>query len=231
MKLAPILNNSTEVAEVLAMHNALLVHCAGYVWQGGNAVDMEEPMARLRKVITERCNVSCSTLVSGDSYRCNDSTNLTGPVGLILDPGSMENITSAHFDDNGTMRNGCKGRTLLGGGAPPNIPLSEAIIKRPKDRYNEICTHSYDVLGLIVCEPLPAKYRAVTSWTLDEDGDSTPQLIEPTYSASKLRSVFPDLPLYFWHAEKGLRPHLLARDGELHLGSPICSAEIYGLQD
>lgn len=230
MKLAPILNNSTEVAEVLAMHNALLVHCAGYVWQGGNADDMEEPMARLRKVMAERCNVSCSTLIMGDSYRCNDSTNLTGPVGLILDPGSMENITSAHYDDNGTMRNGCKGRTLLGGGAPPNIPLSEAIIKRPKDRYNEICTHSYDVLGLIVCEPLPAKYRAVTSWTLDEDGNSTPQLIEPSYNATALQNHFPELPLYSWHAQHGLRQYVPAENSDRFLlGEPICVKHIYNV--
>lgn len=231
MRLEPILNTSTEVAKVLAKHNALLVHCAGYVWQGGNADDMEEPMARLRKVMTERCNVSCSTLVPGDSYRGNESTNLTGPVGLILDPGGMENITSAHCDDNGTKPNGCKGRTLIDGGAPPNMPLSEAIIKRATNRYNEICTHSYDVLGVLVCEPLPAKYRAAPSLIEDEEGNLTPQLSEPTYSASILRSVFPDLPLYFWHAEHGLRPHLLARDGELHLGSPIRSAEIYGVQD
>lgn len=235
-------NNFTEAAAVLVQHNALLVHCAGHVQMVAGVDRIEDPVDRLQNAIRLMCNVACSTLVPGDVYLANSGTNITGPLGLILDPVSPGNITMCCHFDAGTFADKANPKARTGACIDrrtnerfPGLTLTDAIARRARTEYNEICCHSYRVLGLLVAED-PARFGGndITEPVYDEDGILTGIRLLPSsgysFTCAALRPLFPELPIYRWFPNQGIRRF----EGSDAQGSPILSdpisvASIYAL--
>jgi hypothetical protein len=195
---------------------------------------VENPIERLSDAIRLRCNVACSTLVPGDVYRANGATNMTGPIALILDPVSLGNITMCCHFDAGTT--GDKANPKVRNGACINrstherfsdLTLADAISRRAKTEYNEICCHSYEVLGLLVAED-PAIFGGndITESVYDEDGYLAEIQMLPAsgfrFTCVDLRQHFPELPIYRWFSGEGISRF----EGSDARGLPILSAPI-----
>lgn len=203
---------------------------------------IENPIERLHNAIRLRCNVACSTLVTGDEYRANGATNMTGPFGLILDPVALGNITMCCHVDAGTT--GVRANPKVRNGACmdrrtnerfPGLTLADAISRRAITEYNEICCHSYEVLGLLVAED-PAIFggNEITESVYDEDGNLTDIRILPEsgyhFTCADLREQFPELPIYRWFSGKDIRQFKGSdAQGLPILSEPISVASIYAL--
>jgi len=201
---------------------------------------IENPVERLQNAIRLRCNVACSTLVPRDVYRANGGTNMTGPLGLILDPVILGNITMCcHFDAgtsgdraNPKVRNGvCM--NLRTNERFPGLNLTDAISQRARTEYNEICCHSYEVLGLLVAED-PATFggNEIMEHVFDEDGNLTDIRPHPSsgysFTCGELRQHFPELPIYRWFSGQGIRLFQGSdAQGSPVLSEPITVASIY----
>lgn len=231
-KIEPILNTSKHAARVLVSNDALLVHCAGWKKQCGTTIHLNDPIARLRDAIEHRCNVACSTLQIGDQY----PGNLTGALAIIVDPGSVTNITNCCHRDAGTMPNGCKGRTpgwcedTKTGQQIVGMNLDDAIKNRLQQDYNEICVHSFDVMGLLVCGPFPIRYP-IEDPRSEEDRYFDPQPpSEMEIYAADLMTYFPETQIYLWDSASGL--HALEVDvasGNASAGRNISLSDLYGV--
>jgi hypothetical protein len=203
---------------------------------------VDDPIQRLRDAIRLRCNVACSTLVPGDVYRAYGATNMTGPIGLILDPLSLGNITMCCHLDAGTtvdktnpkVRNGvCIDRKT--NEQFPGLTLTDAITLRARTEYNEICCHGYEVLGLLVAEDTATfGGNDITESVYDEDGNLTDIRLLPSsgyrFTCADLREQFPELPIYRWFSGQDIRQFEGSdAQGCPILSEPISVAAIYAL--
>lgn len=191
----------TEVAQILATHGVILVHCSGDVKGVGTVTtNSYSPIERLVNCVEHRPDVSCSTVKVGDSLSHQDplQKNFYGPLGLIIDPLSFANITLAYPNDAGSSFCEVTKKRTGGRGLGRNTEndVCDAITKRgtvveanyPATGWNEICCHNFKIVGLYACQQ--SMRFAVPNGVV-------------TYSLADVGKALPDLPLYFGDPEKG----------------------------
>lgn len=184
-------------AELFAEESVFLAHCAGFAkGVGNNETDAFEPLERLRNVVENGPEISCSTIGTDDrrvaGLEFGDS-NFTGDIGLIILPFAFSAITHASRRDGGTLpplESGGPRRNTNGRNSPDEVRL--AIRERPPTEYNEICSNGYEVIGIFMAQN-PARFT---------DGEE--------YEFQEVLRAFDDLPFFFFL--KGLLHQVLSAD-------------------
>lgn len=139
--------------ELLIDKRALIYHGLGIAkGVGSDATNALAPLSRLQKVIDENLEVSCSTVLPGDS---EETTSYWGRIGLVLCPLGPESITLACWRDAGTLPD----PNNYGRRIHPTITITEKILRdsiecRAPNSANEWCVLNYDVLGVLVEPPI-----------------------------------------------------------------------------
>lgn len=224
----------SEAAQVLIQHQAVLVHCAGYVQMVHAVERISDPIERLRTALQVHCAVSCSTIVKNDMYRPNGVSNLTGPLALILDPVYLKNITMCCHMDAGTRVDPNDSNARIGKCMDritqesfPDLTLSDAILRRAGWEYNEICVRDYEVRGILITD-VPARYPSVdarSEWDrLFDPRIPEERIITPT----ELQLEFPGITIYSWDPVKGLKRFIgVDSNDEYQFDGPITVATLY----
>lgn len=130
---------------VLKTHEVFLAHCITREGGAGNEFSTGKTVyERIKYVIEEKPEISCSTISKGD--KC--SKNYFGPVGIIL---KNVQISFASPIDAGTRVVALNKRDFER--SPENLPTTENIKNAIKNRsnYNEFCVEKYDIFGVFLC--------------------------------------------------------------------------------
>jgi hypothetical protein len=165
--------------DILISENAYLVHCSSYApmvqtYVGDPKGHLEKLSYALRK--NADFPISCSTLIPRDSF---ENYAITGKIGLIVCPESIDQVLAAEPIDNGSD----------GEPAKSNLITREKIVAAIKNRsigdHNEILLSSFQVYGLFFC--LPIQFRGTNGITIK------------SYSDEDIYEAFGPIPYYRSH--------------------------------
>jgi hypothetical protein len=136
--------------DVLINNSAYLVHCISQNGGAGNAfVQGKGIYERFKICISEKPEISCSTIQVGDTIIYRGRTNFFAPCGIIVKPGI---ITYATHKDSGTGVEIYGSRSTEFGetSVATDVEISNAICNRNINSYNELAVKDYTVVGLFL---------------------------------------------------------------------------------
>jgi len=136
--------------DILINNSAYLVHCISQNGGAGNAfVQGKGIYERFKICISEKPEISCSTIQDGDTIIYHGRSNFFAPCGIIVKPGI---ITYATHKDSGTgvetygFRFTEFGETSIA----TDDEILNAIRNRNQNSYNELAVKDYSVIGLFL---------------------------------------------------------------------------------
>lgn len=90
----------------MRQENSCLLHCASYAKGIGNdESNAYMPLDRLRAATAneDSWEIACSTAAAGCIYQMWGPSFYTGPIGLVIAPGSDDSFTGAWCEDFGSQ--------------------------------------------------------------------------------------------------------------------------------
>lgn len=147
----PVIVKDDQMDSIFKKENVIFAHCLTQNGGAGNIFSNGKDLyQRISDTITNKPEISCSTIKPGDTLKHLEITNFFGPVGLIL---NNVKITFASPTDCGTrvLENGKRDYDLTNETAPTETNILKSIVNRPEKCYNELCSDNYNVFGFFLC--------------------------------------------------------------------------------
>jgi hypothetical protein len=169
---------------IFKIQDVIFAHCLTQNGGAGNPFSIGKDLyQRMEDVISNKPEISCSTIKIDDTIIYLRRKNLFGPVGIIL---KNINVTFASPTDCGTGvdENGKRIYNLTDDTKPNKENILKAIVERPTDSYNELCADNYDFFGIFLCfDDTAYLYQNIKSE--EEFFEKTKQFNLPYFNLSK----------------------------------------------
>lgn len=190
------------IYQILAEHNALIVHFSGAPKGSGNSCNDHLFPDDLKNVIDGKAQggLSCSTVMPNDIFS-GIERNATGCIGLILGLKEKDSLVSAESDDRGSYLDE-SGSRLVEKRKISKQDIRDSIVNRSSTSYNEWVVKNYYIIGVFAISPMEVSVRQNLPPELAEAMGVTFEFGIKPVTVENVKAMFSTQRIFSFYEEK-----------------------------